>query len=153
MGRSGLGFDGDGEAFGLELFLVEFGALFVGGEEKGEAALVGFEHAVHGVLAIEGGELDNRLDDEEHFVFVVVVEKNFPAWELLGRGFGRDGLGAGSRHGGGASAFVWRSVELFPLLGHVVLIGRFTTSGERTPTSHNTLQMFDRKDDFSVILQ
>jgi hypothetical protein len=42
---------------------------------------------------------------------------------------------------------------LFPLLRHVVLIGQNTTSGQPTPSKHNTLQMFDRKADFSVMLR
>jgi len=112
-----------------------------------------FEHAVHGVLAIEGGELDNRLDDEEHFVLIIIVEQDFPLGEL-GRGrLGGDGLWAGRGDGGGGSAFGWRRIELFPLLRHVVLIGQNTTSGQPTPSKHNTLQMFDRKADFSVMLR
>src|SRR5687767_9541377 len=76
------GLDGNGEALGLELFLVKLGALLVGGEEEGDAGLVGLLHAHLGVLGLKGGELDDRVDHEEHVVLVVVVQQDLPRREV-----------------------------------------------------------------------
>jgi hypothetical protein len=115
-------FDGDGEAFGLELILIEFGPFLVGDDKKRDAAVVGFEHLVQRFLAIERSEFNDGVDDKNHLVLVVVVKKDSPGRQLCRgwrcrRGFlpGRGDSGAnGTAHG--------RCFNLFPRVGHDELI-------------------------------
>lgn len=80
--------DRDGQSFALELFLVELGSLFVGCQEEGQAALVGFEGSHGRCFEVERGEGDDGLDDKLHVVLIVVVQKHLPRrkhlWGLAG---------------------------------------------------------------------
>jgi hypothetical protein len=115
-------FDGDGEAFGLELILIEFGAFLVRDDKKRNAAVVSFEHPGQGFLAIERSEFNDGMDDKNHLVLVIVVKKDPPGRQLC-RGWGcrrgvLPGIGLGHSDSGADGAVHGRRFVLFPLVGH-----------------------------------
>ena len=115
-------FDGDGEAFGLELIQIKFGPFLVGDDKKRNAAVVGFEHPGQGFLAIERSEFNDGMDDKNHLVLVIVVKKDPPGRQLC-RGWGRrrgvlPGSGLGRSNSGADGPVHGRCFVLFPLVGH-----------------------------------
>ena len=88
-----------------ELLLVQLRPFAVRRQEQRDAPGVGFEHALHGFLFVQGREDEDGLDHEIPWAHVVVVKQDLPGRQLLGLGLGGAGPGAGrrlrSRLGGG----------------------------------------------------
>ena len=76
--------------------------LTVRGQQQCDVHFVGFDHPLHGVVAVQRRQLHDRFDDVQHVVDFIVVQQHLPGAQTLGLGRFRSRLDRGGCAGSAA---------------------------------------------------